>query len=105
MTNPLLSPSALPFGLPPFADIDDGHYAEAVDAGLNDHLAEIQAIVDNPEPATFDNTALAMEKSGRLLDRAAASSSPSFRPTPRRPSKTWRRNCRPASPRTRMPYT
>ncbi|MDP9695088.1 UNVERIFIED_ORG: peptidyl-dipeptidase Dcp [Arthrobacter globiformis] len=73
MTNPLLSPSALPFGLPPFADIGDDHYAEAVDAGLTDHLAEIQAIVDNPGPATFDNTALAMEKSGRLLDRAAAS--------------------------------
>ncbi|PNH84316.1 M3 family metallopeptidase [Arthrobacter sp. AFG20] len=73
MANPLLSPSALPFGLPPFADIGDDHYAEAVDAGLTDHLAEIQAIVDNPEPATFDNTVLAMEKSGRLLDRAAAS--------------------------------
>jgi peptidyl-dipeptidase Dcp len=73
MTNPLLSPSALPFGLPPFAGIDDDHYAEAVDAGLADHLAEIQAIVDKAEPATFDNTALAMEKSGRLLDRAAAS--------------------------------
>ncbi|WP_353712376.1 M3 family metallopeptidase [Arthrobacter sp. K5] len=73
MTNPLLSPSALPFGLPPFADIDDAHYAEAVDAGLAEHLAEIQAIVDNPEPATFENTALAMERSGRLLDRAAAS--------------------------------
>jgi peptidyl-dipeptidase Dcp len=73
MTNPLLSPSTLPFGLPPFADIDDAHYAEAVDAGLAEHLAEIQAIVDNPEPATFDNTALAMERSGRLLDRAAAS--------------------------------
>jgi peptidyl-dipeptidase Dcp len=73
MTNPLLSPSALPFGLPPFADIDDAHYAEAVDAGLAEHLAEIQAIVDNPEPATFDNTAQAMERSGRLLDRAAAS--------------------------------
>ncbi|HKS02722.1 MAG TPA: M3 family metallopeptidase, partial [Arthrobacter sp.] len=73
MTNPLLSPSDLPFGLPPFADIDDAHYAEAVDAGLAEHLAEIQAIVDNPEPATFDNTALAMERSGRLLDRAAAS--------------------------------
>ncbi|RAM35714.1 M3 family metallopeptidase [Arthrobacter globiformis] len=73
MTNPLLSPSALPFGLPPFADIGDDHYAEAVDAGLAEHLAEIQAIVDNPGPATFDNTALAMEKSGRLLDRAAAS--------------------------------
>ena len=73
MTNPLLSPSTLPFGLPPFADIDDAHYAEAVDAGLAEHLAEIQAIVDNPEPASFDNTALAMERSGRLLDRAAAS--------------------------------
>ena len=73
MTNPLLSPSTLPFGLPPFADIDDAHYAEAVDAGLAEHLAEIQAIVDNPEPASFDNTALAMEQSGRLLDRAAAS--------------------------------
>ncbi|MFE4542959.1 M3 family metallopeptidase [Arthrobacter sp. NPDC056727] len=73
MTNPLLSPSTLPFGLPPFADIDDAHYAEAVDAGLTEHLAEIQAIVDNPEPATFGNTVLAMEKSGRLLDRAAAS--------------------------------
>ncbi|HEY3574387.1 MAG TPA: M3 family metallopeptidase [Arthrobacter sp.] len=73
MTNPLLSPSTLPFGLPPFADIDDAHYAEAVDAGLAEHLAEIQAIVDNPEPATFENTALAMERSGRLLDRAAAS--------------------------------
>ncbi|WP_314192080.1 M3 family metallopeptidase [uncultured Arthrobacter sp.] len=73
MTNPLLSPSALPFGLPPFADIDDAHYAEAVDAGLAEHLAEIQAIVDTPGPATFENTALAMERSGRLLDRAAAS--------------------------------
>ncbi|MET3933901.1 M3 family metallopeptidase [Arthrobacter sp. OAP107] len=73
MTNPLLSPSTLPFGLPPFAGIDDAHYAEAVDAGLAEHLAEIQAIVDNPEPATFENTALAMERSGRLLDRAAAS--------------------------------
>ncbi|QCB97490.1 M3 family peptidase [Arthrobacter sp. PAMC25564] len=72
MTNPLLSPSTLPFGLPPFADIDDAHYAEAVEAGLAEHLAEIQAIVDTPGPATFENTALAMERSGRLLDRAAA---------------------------------
>jgi peptidyl-dipeptidase Dcp len=72
MTNPLLSPSPLPFGLPPFADIEDAHYAEAVDAGLAAHLAEIQEIVDNPDPASFENTALAMERSGRLLQRAAA---------------------------------
>ncbi|MEJ1193240.1 M3 family metallopeptidase [Pseudarthrobacter sp. CCNWLW207] len=73
MTNPLLSPSPLPFQLPPFAGISEEHYAEAVHAGLAGHLAEIQAIVDNPEPATFANTAVAMEQAGRLLERAAAS--------------------------------
>ncbi|MDV8148412.1 M3 family metallopeptidase [Arthrobacter sp. B10-11] len=73
MTNPLLIPSPLPFGLPPFADIEEADYAEAVRSGLAEHLAEIQAIVDNPEPASFENTALAMERSGQLLQRAAAS--------------------------------
>ncbi|MCX2750304.1 M3 family metallopeptidase [Arthrobacter sp. MI7-26] len=73
MTNPLLEPSTLPFGLPPFASIRDSHYAEAVGAGLAEHLAEIQSIVDNPEPVSFENTAVAMERSGRLLERAAAS--------------------------------
>ncbi|MEV8040225.1 M3 family metallopeptidase [Arthrobacter sp. NPDC080082] len=73
MTNPLLSPSTLPYGLPPFAEIDAGHYADAVEAGLAEHLAEIQAIVDTPEPASFENTAVAMERSGALLQRAAAS--------------------------------
>jgi len=73
MTNPLLSPSTLPYGLPPFAEIEDGHYAEAVEAGLAGHLAEIRAIVDTPGPATFENTALAMERSGQLLQRASAS--------------------------------
>jgi peptidyl-dipeptidase Dcp len=73
MTNPLLSRSPLPYGLPPFADIPASHYAEAVEAGLAEHLAEIQAVVDNPEPASFTNTAVAMERSGRLLERATAS--------------------------------
>ncbi|TNB72070.1 M3 family metallopeptidase [Arthrobacter sp. BB-1] len=73
MTNPLLAPSPLPYGLPPFAEIQPAHYQEAIEAGLAGHLAEIQAIVDNPDPATFENTALAMERSGRLLERAAAS--------------------------------
>ncbi|QYF90072.1 M3 family metallopeptidase [Arthrobacter sp. PAMC25284] len=73
MTNPLLTPSTLPYGLPPFADIADDHYGEAIEAGLAAHLAEIQQIVDNPEPASFENTAVAMEESGRLLERAAAS--------------------------------
>jgi peptidyl-dipeptidase Dcp len=73
MTNPLLSPSTLPYGLPPFAQIQDAHYAEAVEAGLAEHLAEIQAIVSDPAAPSFENTALAMERSGRLLERAAAS--------------------------------
>jgi peptidyl-dipeptidase Dcp len=73
MTNPLLAPSPLPYGLPPFADITTSHYEEAILAGLAEHLGEIQAIVDTADPATFDNTALAMERSGRLLERAAAS--------------------------------
>lgn len=73
MTNPLLSPSPLPFGLPPFEAITTEDYAEALDAGLDEHLHEIQQIAANPIPATFENTAVAMERSGRLLDRAAAS--------------------------------
>lgn len=73
MTNPLLSPSPLPYGLPPFAQLSPSHYAEAVDAGLAEHLAEIQAIVASPAPAGFENTAVAMERSGQLLQRAAAS--------------------------------
>ncbi|MFK0038561.1 M3 family metallopeptidase [Paenarthrobacter sp. NPDC090517] len=72
MTNPLLSPSPLPYGLPPFAGISAEHYAEAVEAGLASHLQEISRIVANPEPATWENTAMAMEQSGLLLNRAAA---------------------------------
>ncbi|GGJ25290.1 M3 family metallopeptidase [Paenarthrobacter histidinolovorans] len=72
MTNPLLDPSPLPYGLPPFAEISAAHYAEAVEAGLAAHMEEIYTITDNPEPATFLNTAVAMERSGSLLNRAAA---------------------------------
>ncbi len=72
MTNPLLRPSTLPFGLPPFGEIDDEHYAEAIEAGLAEHLAEIREIVETAGPATFENTALPMERSGQLLQRAAA---------------------------------
>ncbi|WP_309075489.1 M3 family metallopeptidase [Paenarthrobacter sp.] len=72
MTNPLLSPSPLPYGLPPFAGLSAAHYAEAVEAGLASHLQEISRIVSNQEPATLENTAMAMERSGLLLNRAAA---------------------------------
>ncbi|WP_284985779.1 M3 family metallopeptidase [Arthrobacter sp. fls2-241-R2A-172] len=72
MINPLVSPSSLPYGLLPFDGVTAGHYAEAVEAGLAEHLQEIKLIVENPEAASFENTAVAMERSGRLLHRAAS---------------------------------
>ncbi|WP_285246183.1 M3 family metallopeptidase [Pseudarthrobacter sp. efr-133-R2A-89] len=72
MTNPLLTPSPLPYGLPPFALLTAEHYGEAVRAGLAEHVREINAITDSEEAPTFENTALAMERSGQLLNRAAA---------------------------------
>ncbi|WP_369044627.1 M3 family metallopeptidase [Sinomonas sp. P10A9] len=72
MTNPLLAPSSLPYGLPAFAEVRDEHYAEAVRAGLAEHLREIEAITSSGEAADFNNTAAAMERSGALLARAVA---------------------------------
>jgi peptidyl-dipeptidase Dcp len=71
MTNPFFEPSALPYGLPPFADIADEHYRPAFEAGLTEHLAEIQAITGSTEPATFENTIEALERAGQVLDRVA----------------------------------
>ncbi|MDP9883927.1 peptidyl-dipeptidase Dcp [Sinomonas atrocyanea] len=72
MTNPLLAPSPLPYGLPPFADLQDADYAEAVRAGLAEHLAEIEAITGSSAAPDFENTAVAMERSGGLLNRAVS---------------------------------
>ena len=69
--NALLAASALPFQAPPFDRITDAHYQPAIEEGMRQHLAQIRAIADNPEPATFANTFEAMERSGALLTRAA----------------------------------
>src|ERR1700712_1092206 len=69
--NPFLEPSSLEYGLPPFAEIRDEHYEPAFEKGMTDQLAEVDAIVVNPEPATFDNTLVPLEKSGQLLNRVA----------------------------------
>src|ERR1700678_1721339 len=68
--NPFYAPSTLPFHAPAFDKIKDSDYQPAIEAGMAQQLEEIQAIADNPAPPTFDNTFTAMEKSGRLLDRA-----------------------------------
>ncbi|MES2115457.1 MAG: M3 family metallopeptidase, partial [Pseudomonadota bacterium] len=67
--NPFLKPSTLPFEYPAFDKIKDEHFAPAFAEGMRVQLQEIDAIANNPKPATFDNTIVAMERSGQLLTR------------------------------------
>jgi peptidyl-dipeptidase Dcp len=68
--NPLLIVSPLSLRYPQFDKLRDEHFGPALDRGMAEQLAEVQAIADSPEAPTFDNTVLALEKSGRLLSRA-----------------------------------
>ena len=72
MTNPLLTPSTLPYQLPPFAEIKVEHYRPAFDEALALHRAEITAITDSPADPTWENTVEALERSGQDLDRVMA---------------------------------
>ena len=72
MTNPLLTPSTLPYQLPPFAEIKVEHYRPAFDEALALHDAEIASITDNPADPTWENTVEALERSGQDLDRVMA---------------------------------
>ncbi|WP_069464306.1 M3 family metallopeptidase, partial [Actinacidiphila rubida] len=71
-TNPFLNASTLPYELPPFADIRDEHYLPALERGIAEHLAEIEAIAGDPNPPTFENTLVALERAGALLGRVHA---------------------------------
>lgn len=68
--NPLFTASSLPYQLPPFAQIKDHHFAPAFDKGMAEQLAEVAAIAGNRAKPTFENTIVALERSGALLDRA-----------------------------------
>ena len=70
--NPFAKPSELPHGLPPFDRITEEHYSPAFEAGLAEHAAEIDAIATDAEPPSFDNTIVALERSGRLLSRVSS---------------------------------
>jgi len=70
--NPLLQASALPYQLPRFDHLDNQHYREAFAQGMSAQLREIAAITAQDAAASFDNTILALERSGELLDRAMA---------------------------------
>jgi peptidyl-dipeptidase Dcp len=69
--NPLLATWDMPFGLPPFAAIDDAQFGPALDAALEDGRANIAAIADDPDPPTFENTIEALELADEMLDRVA----------------------------------
>ena len=69
--NPFFSKSTLPFEAPPFDKIQSSDYQPAIDSGMSAQIAEVRAIADNPAPPTFENTFVALEKSGALLNRVS----------------------------------
>jgi peptidyl-dipeptidase Dcp len=69
-SNPFYAESTLPFHAPPFDKIKDEDYQPAIEAGMAEQLAEIKKIAENPAAPTFENTILAGEKTGQLLQRA-----------------------------------
>ena len=68
--NPLMTESALPYHYPAFDKLKDEHFIPAMEAGMHEQLKEIEPIANNAETPTFENTIVALERTGRLLDRA-----------------------------------
>src|SRR3546814_8245813 len=72
MSNPLLKPFGTPFDSIPFEDIKTEHFKPAILQLITNAKKEIDAVVDNPEPADFDNTIAVMEYAGKALNIASA---------------------------------
>ncbi|MEG1616058.1 MAG: M3 family metallopeptidase [Bacteroidales bacterium] len=70
-TNPFFTDSTAPFGVPMFESIKTEHYMPAFMEGMKEHNAEIEAIANNTETPTFENTVAALEFSGKLMNRVA----------------------------------
>ncbi|MFT6710924.1 MAG: peptidyl-dipeptidase Dcp, partial [Arenicella sp.] len=71
-SNPFFAESDLYLKIPAFDKINNEHYAPAFEAGMSLHLAEVDVIANNPEPATIENTLIALENGGAVLDRVAS---------------------------------
>ena len=71
MSNPFFETWATPFGVPPFDRIRPEHIAPALERGMAEHVAEVEAIAGDPAPPDFANTVEALERSGALFDRVA----------------------------------
>src|SRR5690606_6651761 len=70
--NPFYHPSTLPFGVPDFSKIQDSDFMPAFEEAMKIKLKEVDSITNNPEPPTFENTLVALEKTGQMLDRVNA---------------------------------
>ena len=68
-TNPFFAEWDTPFGIPPFEQIQEADYLPALQEGIQQHNAEIEAIINNPEAPTFDNVIAAYDQSGNLLSK------------------------------------
>lgn len=75
-SNPLLSEFKTPYGIAPFAEITIDNYREGMLKGMEEHRAEIDAIINNPENPTFANTIVALDQSGKLLSKVRGTFSP-----------------------------
>jgi len=70
-SNPFYAASTLPLQAPSFDKIKDSDYQPALDAGMAQHMEDVRAIAENPDPPTFENTLVALEKSGQLFHRVS----------------------------------
>ncbi len=68
-TNPFFNTWNTPFGVPPYHDIEQSHYLPAFEAAMEKHRQEVQAITENPAAPTFENTVVALERSGAMLSK------------------------------------
>lgn len=71
-SNPFFTEWTTPYGIPPFDQIKNEHFMPAIEQGMQQHLEEIDVIVNNQEAPTFSNTIEAMDYSGRLLSKTLA---------------------------------
>src|SRR5215472_7953391 len=70
--NPLAAKSVLPYQYPAFDRIKDEHFVPAIEAGMGEQLKEVEAVAKNSEQPTFDNTIVALERTGAIARPSAA---------------------------------
>jgi peptidyl-dipeptidase Dcp len=99
-SNPFAKPSTLPFQYPAFDKIKNEDFAPAFDEGMRQHSQEIDAIANNKAAPTFENTIVAMERAGQLLNRVSTVFPAWSAPTPTTPWMPWTRTWRRSWPRT-----